>query len=674
MFFWSKSPFLRVVIFFILGILSGINLPGYASYVVAGIIVSGISLTILMYKKQAMLLKFNYLYGSTLSLIFLFFGYLFVIKSTASNNVNHLLNKDGGSYYTAIIVSDPQIKGNFLRFKIEVQRVKDSTWYNSSGVVLAYLRLPMNYKPGYGDNLLIKGFPQRVAPPLNPEEFNYRRYLAHNKIYHQHFINSNDILLLTPATGFSLRGISIKARNYLEKKLTHFIPQPEELAVAKALILGQKEDLDNNTREVYAKAGAMHVLAVSGLHVGIIYIVLLGLLKQKQGRVTNPVLVAAIVIPALWAYAFITGLSPSVLRAVTMFSFLALAQVLNRRSASLNTLAMSAFILLLVNPYMIMAVGFQLSYIAVAGIIFLFPVFERWLNPSNPILRFIWQITALSMAAQLVTAPLSAFYFHRFPTFFLFTNLMVIPAAILIVWGGMALLTLGSVSATLGVILGKILAMIIWLLNQVLHWLAGLPLADINDLVPTMIETWILYGLIIFIFLFFTTRKWGFYWLTLGLLSVFCFNFVYYEVRSHKLKQLVFYSVNRSWGIDFIEDRQYYFLADSMLLADVDKIEYQITPYRLKNGLSPSNNIVRKFSQPDLGEIIVWQGKHILLAIPCLREEDSPQLFDFVLYKVSRTQQNCYQEQILLRKFVNNQVLSYAKYNLRSQGALIVDI
>ena len=674
MFFWSRFPFVRVVLFFILGILLGIYYPGNDSQVIIGLIIFLIILTFLVLNRRRWMLRFNYLYGINMSLIFLLFGYAFVSISHDPNNQTHLTHLESGDYYSGNVVDEPLQKGDYLQLKIAVEAIKDSAWHKASGNVLAYIKLPVEYKPGYGDKLLIKGFPYRVTPPLNPQEFDYRQYLAYKNIYHQHFINSDNWQLLEQASGFSLRRMSINARSFLEEKLTLFIPQPEELSVAKALILGKKEDLDKTTREVYAKAGAMHVLAVSGLHVGIIYLVLLGLLRQKQNKITRPVLVASIVIPALWGYAFLTGLSPSVLRAVTMFSFLALAQVLNRRSASLNTLAISAFILLLVNPYMIMAVGFQLSYIAVAGIIFLYPVFEKWLNPSNPVLRFLWQITALSLAAQLVTSPLSALYFHRFPTYFLFSNLLVIPAATIIVWGGLTLLTLGIVSSALGLLLGKILSMIIWLVNQTLHWIATLPNADVHSLATTMLDTWILYGLIFIVFLFFTTRKWTYYWVAASLLMIFSLNIIYTDIQRNKLKQLVFYSVNSSWAIDFIEDKNYLSIADSMLLADKSKIDYLLTPYRRQNGLSPGIKNVKRQFVPDLGVVIVWHGNRILLANPCLKEKDMPRNFDYVLYKAGRTPQNCYQEQILLRKLVNNQVLSYAKYNLRAQGALIVDI
>ena len=187
-----------------------------------------------------------------------------------------------------------------------------------------------------------------------------------------------------------------------------------------------------------------------------------------------------------------------------------------------------------------MSVGFQLSYIAVIGIIFLYPIFEKLFNPDNPVLRFFWQITALSLAAQLVTSPLSALYFHRFPTYFLISNLLVIPTAMLVVWGGLALLSLGSFWATFGVLIGKLLSMVIWFVNQALLWLLNLPFADISNLAPSILDTWLLYGMLIFISTYYITRKQSYYLLALFLTIVFSFNLIFSNFERSSLNKSYF--------------------------------------------------------------------------------------------------------------------------------------
>jgi competence protein ComEC len=674
MFYWSKFPFVRVVIFFALGILLGIWFAALEVIFLVVMAVSLVGFALLILNRKSWMLKYNYLYGLTLSIIFTSLGYLVVTDATQSNQPNHISHLNTAAYITGTVISEPQAKGAYSRMKIEINAFKTDFWQEASGIVLAYLPIAIEKTPAYGDKLIIKGFPVEVSPPQNPGAFDYRQYLANNNIYHQLFIREDQWRLVAKSAGFNLRKTAIGMRQYLEAKLTMFITGKEELAIAKALILGKKEELDNTIKEVYAQAGVMHVLAVSGLHVGIIYIVLLWILGQKNGRVTRPVLVAGVVIPALWFYALITGLSPSVLRAVTMFSFLVIAQALNRRSATLNSLAISAFILLLINPLMIMSVGFQLSYIAVVGIIFLYPVFEAWFQPSNRVIRFIWQLTALSLAAQVATFPLSVLYFHRFPTYFLLANLLVIPAAIIIVWGGLILLSLGSISTTIGIMLGKVIGLLIWLVNQALHWLAGWPYANLDSLAPTIADTWVVYGIIFFIFLFIYYRKWTYYWISFVLVVLLSLSFFYNDFRNRDIKQIVFYSVGRGWAIDFIEDKKYVSVIDPTLAKDKGKIDYHLLPYRRNLGLVPGESSLGLITVANLGEVFVWHGHKILLANPCLEIKEIPEYFDFVLYKIEQTTENCYQDQILLRKFVDNRYQGYSKYNLRTKGALIVDI
>ncbi|MEN8250173.1 MAG: ComEC/Rec2 family competence protein, partial [Bacteroidota bacterium] len=501
----------------------------------------------------------------------------------------------------------------------------------------------------------------------------YRQYLAYNNIHHQDFVNRDKWTISNRASGFSLVGISIKIRNKLEQVLARYIHQPEELAIAKALILGNKEDLDKSTKETFATAGAMHVLAVSGLHVGIIYLVLISLLGQKRSNITKPVLIAVIVIPILWLYAFITGLSPSVLRAVTMFSFLTLAHVFGRRSNTLNILAISAFILLMFNPYMIMAVGFQLSYVAVIGIIFLFPVIERRITPSNQVLRVVWQITALSVAAQLATFPLSALYFHRFPTYFLISNLVVIPAATLIIWGGLLLLLAGSISGFLGSIIGSGVGFIIGIVNTVLKSMTQWPYADIQNLVPSIFESWITYGIIILFFLFLIEKKRLYYHLSLAAIIVLVANLFYWEIKGNNLRQVTIYSIHNRWAIDLIENRKYQTITDSLLSTETSKIDFHITPYRRQFNLQIDNRSI-KTRKTQWGDAFVWHGKKILLADPCINSIELPEIFDLLLIKPAVSSYDCYQEQIVLRKLVEDQQIHFEEHNLKKEGALIINL
>ena len=207
----------------------------------------------------------------------------------------------------------------------------------------------------------------------------------------------------------------------------------KQLKVASALLLGYRENLDKELVKSYASAGAMHVLAVSGLHVGILYLLLTRIFSflKKVKKVKNGKFILTILIVSfLWFYAIMTGLSASVMRATTMFSFIVIGnELLNRKTSIYNTLAVSAIILMIINPFIVYQVGFQLSYVAVVGIVYLQPKLNRLFYSRYKLVRGVWAITCVSLAAQIATFPLSLHYFHQFSTYFFISNLIVIPAS-----------------------------------------------------------------------------------------------------------------------------------------------------------------------------------------------------------------------------------------------------
>ena len=211
----------------------------------------------------------------------------------------------------------------------------------------------------------------------------------------------------------------------------------QEMAVVSAMTLGDKSHIDKELRQDYSRTGASHVLALSGLHLGIIYFVFSLMMERWRRRyhhVLRPVIEGAILL-TIWSYVFMVGLSPSVVRAAIMITVYSLLSLQNRNKASLNTLAFTAIIMLVIRPMNIFDIGFQLSFVAVAFIL----LFERHiysLLPSltNPILRWLWRLTSVSIAAQMGVAPLTAYYFHQVSCSFLLTNLVVVVMTTLIIY------------------------------------------------------------------------------------------------------------------------------------------------------------------------------------------------------------------------------------------------
>jgi competence protein ComEC len=249
----------------------------------------------------------------------------------------------------------------------------------------------------------VKGNPNPIKPPSNPEEFDYRRFLQFRNIYHQHFVRKDGIRTIDFAPRSMVVYYALACRSWAMEIITDNISGKREQALASALILGVKDGLDDDLLSAYKTTGSMHVLAVSGLHVGILYGILLLILKPIRKVRYGACVVAGISIGMLWAYAFITGLSPSVLRAVSMFSFAAIANGAGYRTNMYNTLAASAFFILWIDPFMLMSVGFQLSYLAVLGIVYMQSGLYNLWAPEKRVLDQIWKVTCVSLAAQLAT-------------------------------------------------------------------------------------------------------------------------------------------------------------------------------------------------------------------------------------------------------------------------------
>ena len=251
---------------------------------------------------------------------------------------------------------------------------------------------------------------KEIKGPLNPFQFDYKNYLKRHGIYHQISIGDEAVLVFEYPTK-TIRSCAEKIREHLIEQLQQQSFNPTESAILKALLLGQRQDISSDIYEDYTKAGAIHILAISGLHVGIILLILQFLLKPlgffRYGKFLQTVLILCV----LWGFAMVAGLSPSVVRAVTMFSLFAIAKGLKRTTNALNTLAVSAFILLLVRPRFCFDVGFQLSYAAVASIVIVKPVLDSWWVVKNRIANWVLDLFKVSIAAQIGVLPLSLYLF-----------------------------------------------------------------------------------------------------------------------------------------------------------------------------------------------------------------------------------------------------------------------
>jgi competence protein ComEC len=265
-----------------------------------------------------------------------------------------------------------------------------------------------------------------INKPLNPHQFSYKSYLNTLGIYHRIQLEPH-LVEIKNQSHKTLYGWAFEIRKDIIGHLERAQIGREELSIIQALLLGQRQDITEETYNNYVNAGAIHILAVSGLHIGILLLILQFVLapikRLKHGQTIQLVLILTV----LWGYAFLAGLSASIVRAVSMFSFLAYAMFLNRPTNTFNILALSIFFILLIEPMFLFQVGFQMSYMAVLAILWIFPMLQKLWSPKNLLIKKTWQLTSVSIAAQLGVLPIALFYFHQFPGLFFLSNLAIVP-------------------------------------------------------------------------------------------------------------------------------------------------------------------------------------------------------------------------------------------------------
>jgi len=495
----NQFPFVRILIPFVIGILIAVCYEYRVIWIlrILPLLVLIYSLMVMKFYKKVSY-RYRWVTGIFINSILVLSGYQMTIDK--SFNIDQRVNGDNNHVQSFVLQleEDPAEKLNSFKSTAHLLAVRDSLgWIVTSEKVLLYFQKGEEVrKLCYGDQLYIQARLQEVKGPQNPGGFNYKQYLRFSGIKQQVYVKQDQWVQLDSTGGSKILGWSKQVRRRLFNILQANGIEGKEYALASAILLGYDEHLDAEQKRQFSGAGAMHILCVSGLHVGIIAVVLNSLLMFLNRNHYLKILKLILLILFIWVYAAITGFSPSVLRAATMFSFIYAGRFFKRNISIYNMLAASAFLLLVIDPYMITKVGFQLSYLAVAGIVLLYTPIYNLLITNNVVIDRVWQLSVVSLAATLATFPLSLFYFHQFPNLFLVTNLVAIPASFLIVYSGMLLMALSFIPVISGFI-GQVLSIILSALNFTVGFLEGLSFSTTRHIHLSTPELLLFMGVII---------------------------------------------------------------------------------------------------------------------------------------------------------------------------------
>ncbi len=439
-------------------------------------------------KKNQLLLGLNYLF---LNFSILLLGYLntqvHLPKHQEQHYINSKLTYNTPSAFKLKITD--KLKPNAFNYKFYAQVLEVNNKKLEGKVLLKIDRDSISkIELKIGDLVHGAGELQKFHAPENPQNFNYATYMAHQNVY-MAISAEQSHLSIRKNQEFNLFNSLDEIRTSLRDQLKHYNFQQENISLIEAFLLGQRQRISDETYEDFKNAGVIHILAVSGLHVGIILLILNALthfcIYTKSGRRLRPFLVLI----GLWGFAFLAGLSPSVFRATVMFSFLSIGMLLQKRTNSLNTLFMSALVLVLVNPFIIYQVGFQLSYLAVFGIVTLQPRFYKLYEPRYYVDRLFWGIITVTLAAQFSILPLSLYYFNQFSGVFLLANILILPTLSLILGFGILVLLLAKLG-WLPSILVEAYDFILTKLRLLIHWLGSFEQFQFEHILFTKTLLW----------------------------------------------------------------------------------------------------------------------------------------------------------------------------------------
>jgi competence protein ComEC len=548
---WTLSPFFRILVPFVCGILFETYLPGSPIGLIPGFF---LSLFIVLYSVCFPQIFYSvyyppvfrkaWIHGLAIQLIFFSFARILLHlhqdhpisnyqvhpivnhqDHPISNQPDNAITNAGTSQkfpHTLVmqLTSDPVSKPNSLKCTGQILwLIKDQSCFHENEKILVYF-------PKKTEKLVLTEgtrilFRKNLQPIENYKNslFDYKKYCRLRHIYAQVYLSDKDYSIISEAKGNSISAVLGKLRKKIMGIIKKQIPSGSENSLLEALMVGYTDDLDPGLLKSYADSGVIHIIAISGLHLALIFHILqLAFKSTGQKRIGRWIKLIGILL-VLWGYSFLSGSSPSVIRSAMMFSLVLFGRNIFREAVLYNILCASAFLLICFDPNWIWDTGFQLSYAAVLSLrLFSRPV-KDLMPLQNKFLAALWDAGSVSIAAQILTTPVSIFYFHRFPSYFLIANLLAVPLSSAILVGGI-LLNLFAWSAPAGLFLGWLLGKGIRLLNGSVHWISQLPGSVISSLTLSLPQLIISYGIIFCFYSFLNGKEKS--WLLAGL-GMICF-------------------------------------------------------------------------------------------------------------------------------------------------------
>jgi len=607
---WKKAPFIRFLLPLIAGIVLQWHLQIQPEVLWIALCMSSIIAVSFFFIPFFERYKLSSLSGIAVTILFIALGGLLSWYKNIQHDKNWF-----GKYYSnenmvfVTLLENPVEKTKSYKANASVDLIlKNDSCIKTKGTIILYFKKDSSLSNiEYGSQLVITKLLQEIKNSGNPGGFDYKRYSLFQGITHQVYLKENEFAILPTTHKTFFQQLINNSRSKVLNILRNNIKDEKELGLTEALLIGYKDDLDKTLVQSYSNTGVVHVIAISGLHLGLIYWLLTWLFKPLQKRKLNW-LRLIFILTGLWLFSLLAGAQPSVLRSAFMFTCIVLGDSFARKSSIYNTLALSALLLLCINPYWLWDVGFQLSFAAVLSIVIFMQPIYHWFYIKNKTLDFIWKLNAVTIAAQILTVPVGIYHFHQFPNYFLLTNFWAVPLSSLIVLGEI-LLCVVSFIPPIALFIGKVLSWLIWIMNSYIERIEMLPFSLWDGLQISILQTILLLGVATgFGFWLMEKNKTGHKYALAALFGFVALRTVSF-MQANNRQQLIVYNVPQKQAIDFIDGRKYLFVGDSDLLEDDFIRNFHIKPSRILHRIEPAVNFENFWQQENL---VIYNNKKIL--------------------------------------------------------------
>ena len=610
---WKEAPFLRLLPPFITGIL----LQWYVMPALPWpLCASTAAATTLVYIHAAPVttrFRLRKLTGACINILLLATGMLITYFNHPASKQSWLSKHYKGDESIIAVLQEPLLpKARSFKSTASVQQLFTNGKITtvSGNIIVYFAREVKSTDLSYGSIIIINKALTPVKSSGNPGAFNYERHCTFAKIGYQVYLQPKDFVICTRSETRGMQQLIFTWRKKVLNTLSTYIKGAKEKALAEALLIGYKDELDKDLVQAYSNTGVVHIIAVSGMHLGIIYLLLSKLVQPFRKKRSARWISAIAILVILWTFSLLAGAGPSVIRSAVMFSLMIIGDAFTKRTAVYNNLAASAFLLLCWNPFWLWDAGFQLSYAAVLSIVLFFKPVYNLVFVQNKLLDGIWKLNAVTISAQLLTLPFTVYHFHQFPNLFLLANLVAVPLSTILLIGEIILCAISFIPL-LAAPIGSVINWLISFMNDFIERVDALPFASWLHLYINVPQAILLMMIICAAAIWCMQRSKPAFMTALSCIALFTVIRSWSFANAAAQCELIVYNVSKLTAMDFVQGRQYYFSGDAVAQTDPSVRNFHLEPSRTLHRTASASSLPGLLGQ---GPLFWFNGRHFLVA------------------------------------------------------------